>query len=57
MLGDDRPLIRRIALGGAAACVVALALGADTHVEGRAATVTPPTLTGPIKSTAPLGDA
>ena len=57
MLGDDRPLIRRVVLGGAAAGVVALALGAGIRVEGRAATVTPPTLTGPIKSTVPLGDA
>jgi hypothetical protein len=57
MLGDDRPLIRRVLVGGAAAGVVAFALGAGAHVEGRAATVTSPTLTGPITSTAPPGDA
>ncbi len=44
-------------LGCAAAGVAALALAASVPVEGRAETVTPPTLTGPIKATVPLGDA
>ena len=57
MNGDGRPLIRRVVLGGAAAGVLALGLAAGVRVEGRAATVTTPTVVGPIKATVPPGDA
>jgi hypothetical protein len=57
MVGGDRARLRRVVLGGAAAGVVALALGAGVRVEGRTATITAPTVTGPITSNAPPGDA
>ena len=52
-----RAALTRVVAGGAAAGAIALVLGAGLSVEGRAATVAPPTFSGPIAATVPLGDA